>query len=372
MVDVIFCSLSPVPGFPYPAASAAAAYRGAHLRGRGRTVYNTFRAAAPPPHIPAYGGWASFLSLALLPFLPLCSLLLSFPYPMASPASLCSESAERCMPASPHSNNTLPHFHSMLNQPTGMLQDMCLCTDSWEMIVNLALYCGVIERGCVHGGMGGPPLQFILEFTQLPKKRKTKEEKKTSSQTQQQLWLTLHGWMIWRRAKQSCVLWTVRSDLPFLLVLFIYFALYDCKQMDTKQAGWESIQGFSIFSSPTHTSQVSSQTKCNVLHNLQKHFINYSSANIRCWAHRDKRWCYFSSQSWNYGKSCGNNDVIMTFLCCITGNNHLINPQRSDVFTCHCFNLFSGIQACVMFKSFKYYSDFSWHFPYRACLDHIL
>ncbi|XP_076608110.1 RNA binding protein fox-1 homolog 1 isoform X9 [Chaetodon auriga] len=45
-----------VPGFPYPAASAAAAYRGGHLRGRGRTVYNTFRAAAPPPHIPAYGG----------------------------------------------------------------------------------------------------------------------------------------------------------------------------------------------------------------------------------------------------------------------------------------------------------------------------
>ncbi|XP_016338177.1 RNA binding protein fox-1 homolog 1-like isoform X3 [Sinocyclocheilus anshuiensis] len=46
-----------VPGFPYPAATAAAAYRGAHLRGRGRTVYNTFRAAAPPPHIPAYGGY---------------------------------------------------------------------------------------------------------------------------------------------------------------------------------------------------------------------------------------------------------------------------------------------------------------------------
>nr|XP_038941739.1 RNA binding protein fox-1 homolog 1 isoform X6 [Rattus norvegicus] len=46
----------PVPGFPYPAATAAAAYRGAHLRGRGRTVYNTFRAAAPPPPIPAYGG----------------------------------------------------------------------------------------------------------------------------------------------------------------------------------------------------------------------------------------------------------------------------------------------------------------------------
>uniref|UniRef100_A0A8B9T427 RNA binding protein fox-1 homolog n=1 Tax=Anas platyrhynchos TaxID=8839 RepID=A0A8B9T427_ANAPL len=48
---------STMPGFPYPAATAAAAYRGAHLRGRGRTVYNTFRAAAPPPPIPAYGGY---------------------------------------------------------------------------------------------------------------------------------------------------------------------------------------------------------------------------------------------------------------------------------------------------------------------------
>uniref|UniRef100_H3CA46 RNA binding protein fox-1 homolog 1 n=1 Tax=Tetraodon nigroviridis TaxID=99883 RepID=H3CA46_TETNG len=66
-----------VPGFPYPAASAAA-YRGAHLRGRGRTVFNTFRAAAPPPHIPAYGGvffpiifsllglWSPFLSCNVL------------------------------------------------------------------------------------------------------------------------------------------------------------------------------------------------------------------------------------------------------------------------------------------------------------------
>uniref|UniRef100_A0A7M4FST8 RNA binding protein fox-1 homolog 1 n=1 Tax=Crocodylus porosus TaxID=8502 RepID=A0A7M4FST8_CROPO len=58
---------STMPGFPYPAATAAAAYRGAHLRGRGRTVYNTFRAAAPPPPIPAYeckfvfqGGYAAY------------------------------------------------------------------------------------------------------------------------------------------------------------------------------------------------------------------------------------------------------------------------------------------------------------------------
>ncbi len=68
------------------------------------------------------------------------------------------------MPASPHSDNTLSHFHSMLNQPTGM----CLCTDSWEM-TNLALDCGVIEGGCVHGGMGGPLLKLKLELIQLPK-----------------------------------------------------------------------------------------------------------------------------------------------------------------------------------------------------------
>ncbi|CAL8262649.1 unnamed protein product [Arctogadus glacialis] len=44
-----------VTGFPYPSTGAAVAYRGAHLRGRGRAVYNTFRAAPPPPPIPAYG-----------------------------------------------------------------------------------------------------------------------------------------------------------------------------------------------------------------------------------------------------------------------------------------------------------------------------
>ncbi|XP_064806118.1 RNA binding protein fox-1 homolog 3-like isoform X2 [Oncorhynchus masou masou] len=44
-----------VTGFPYPSTGAAVAYRGAHLRGRGRAVYNTFRAAPPPPPMPAYG-----------------------------------------------------------------------------------------------------------------------------------------------------------------------------------------------------------------------------------------------------------------------------------------------------------------------------
>lgn len=56
LITIIWLCSVIVPGFPYPAATAAAAYRGAHLRGRGRTVYNTFRAAAPPPPIPAYGG----------------------------------------------------------------------------------------------------------------------------------------------------------------------------------------------------------------------------------------------------------------------------------------------------------------------------
>uniref|UniRef100_A0A672L993 RNA binding fox-1 homolog 3b n=1 Tax=Sinocyclocheilus grahami TaxID=75366 RepID=A0A672L993_SINGR len=44
-----------VTGFPYPTAGTTVAYRGAHLRGRGRGVYNTFRTAPPPPPIPAYG-----------------------------------------------------------------------------------------------------------------------------------------------------------------------------------------------------------------------------------------------------------------------------------------------------------------------------
>uniref|UniRef100_A0A8C3AQS9 RNA binding protein fox-1 homolog 2 n=1 Tax=Cyclopterus lumpus TaxID=8103 RepID=A0A8C3AQS9_CYCLU len=42
-----------VPGFPYPSAAAAAttaaAFRGAHLRGRGRPVYSAVRAAVPQP-----------------------------------------------------------------------------------------------------------------------------------------------------------------------------------------------------------------------------------------------------------------------------------------------------------------------------------
>ncbi|KFP84130.1 RNA binding protein fox-1 3, partial [Acanthisitta chloris] len=40
---------------PWPFSLSSVAYRGAHLRGRGRAVYNTFRAAPPPPPIPTYG-----------------------------------------------------------------------------------------------------------------------------------------------------------------------------------------------------------------------------------------------------------------------------------------------------------------------------
>uniref|UniRef100_A0A8B9J8E5 RNA binding fox-1 homolog 3b n=1 Tax=Astyanax mexicanus TaxID=7994 RepID=A0A8B9J8E5_ASTMX len=56
-----------VTGFPYPPAGAAVAYRGAQLRGRGRAVYNTFRPAAPPPPIPAYGAKFSTFSSSPLP-----------------------------------------------------------------------------------------------------------------------------------------------------------------------------------------------------------------------------------------------------------------------------------------------------------------
>ncbi|XP_073713451.1 RNA binding protein fox-1 homolog 1 isoform X8 [Misgurnus anguillicaudatus] len=84
-----------VPGFPYPAATAAAAYRGAHLRGRGRTVYNTFRAAAPPPHIPAYGGVVTLptdtLSLLLLPLLPTVTVTEEFLLPTPTTTHLLQQ-----------------------------------------------------------------------------------------------------------------------------------------------------------------------------------------------------------------------------------------------------------------------------------------
>uniref|UniRef100_A0A671VVE8 RNA binding protein fox-1 homolog 1 n=1 Tax=Sparus aurata TaxID=8175 RepID=A0A671VVE8_SPAAU len=92
-----------VPGFPYPAASAAAAYRGAHLRGRGRTVYNTFRAAAPPPHIPPFllcmfccvcfqGGYAAY----------------RYAQPTAATAAAYSDSYGRVYAADPYNHALTP------------------------------------------------------------------------------------------------------------------------------------------------------------------------------------------------------------------------------------------------------------------------
>nr|XP_029137766.1 RNA binding protein fox-1 homolog 2-like isoform X2 [Labrus bergylta] len=69
-----FNSPSLVPGFPYPSAAAAAttaaaAFRGAHLRGRGRPVYSAVRAAVPQPAIPTYPGLV-FQDSVLSPRLP--------------------------------------------------------------------------------------------------------------------------------------------------------------------------------------------------------------------------------------------------------------------------------------------------------------
>ncbi|XP_018420227.1 PREDICTED: RNA binding protein fox-1 homolog 2 isoform X6 [Nanorana parkeri] len=72
-----------IPGFPYPTAAAAAttaaAFRGAHLRGRGRTVYGAVR-AVPPTAIPTYPGVdmqpTDTLNQPLLPQLPLLPPLL--------------------------------------------------------------------------------------------------------------------------------------------------------------------------------------------------------------------------------------------------------------------------------------------------------
>uniref|UniRef100_A0A8C7YRB2 RNA binding fox-1 homolog 3b n=1 Tax=Oryzias sinensis TaxID=183150 RepID=A0A8C7YRB2_9TELE len=69
----LLCVSSAVTGFPYPATGATVAYRGAHLRGRGRAVYNTFRTAPPPPPIPAYGAMHNCSSSILNQPLSVCS-----------------------------------------------------------------------------------------------------------------------------------------------------------------------------------------------------------------------------------------------------------------------------------------------------------
>lgn len=100
----------------------------------------------------------------------LLGLSFSFPHAMASPESLCSESAERCMPASPRlasQHNTLSYFHSMLNQLTGMLRDMFLCTHSWEIwpctVVSLSEAVFMVEWEVLY-------LNFNWSYTQFPKK----------------------------------------------------------------------------------------------------------------------------------------------------------------------------------------------------------
>ncbi|XP_067878438.1 RNA binding protein fox-1 homolog 1-like [Heterodontus francisci] len=59
MVGAVYApEIYTVAGFPYPVAAAAPAmaYRGTHLRGRGRAVYNAIRAVTAPSPMPAYGG----------------------------------------------------------------------------------------------------------------------------------------------------------------------------------------------------------------------------------------------------------------------------------------------------------------------------
>ncbi|XP_072345221.1 RNA binding protein fox-1 homolog 3-like isoform X2 [Scyliorhinus torazame] len=60
MVGAVYApDIYTVAGFPYPVAAAAApamAYRGSHLRGRGRAVYNAIRAVTAPSPMPGFGG----------------------------------------------------------------------------------------------------------------------------------------------------------------------------------------------------------------------------------------------------------------------------------------------------------------------------
>uniref|UniRef100_A0A8C5FJN1 RNA binding fox-1 homolog 1 n=2 Tax=Gadus morhua TaxID=8049 RepID=A0A8C5FJN1_GADMO len=96
-----------VPGFPYPAATAAvAAFRGANLRGRGRTVYNAFRAAAPPPSHPRLRRVSVCMSHGVC----VCGGYMAYRYaqPTAATAAAYSDSYGRVYAADPYSHVLAP------------------------------------------------------------------------------------------------------------------------------------------------------------------------------------------------------------------------------------------------------------------------
>lgn len=192
-------------------------------------------------------GEHSSLHLVLLSFLPLWSLLLCFLYALAIPESLCWESAERCMPASPHSDNTLPRFHSMLNQPTGMLQDMCLCTNSWEMIVNLALCCVCGERLCLWWDVH----HFVTTFGVYPVATKKKKRKIIFPSPAAAL-----ADPQWLNALETSQAGIVGSQIWFaiiLLVLFLFILLFmTASKLTLRRLAGSLFKDGSSFFSHTH------------------------------------------------------------------------------------------------------------------------
>uniref|UniRef100_A0A4W5PEL6 RNA binding protein fox-1 homolog 2 n=1 Tax=Hucho hucho TaxID=62062 RepID=A0A4W5PEL6_9TELE len=118
------------PGFPYPsaaaAASTAAAFRGAHLRGRGRPVYSAVRAAVPQPALPAYpgvvyqdGGFYGAADLYVSKF-P----LLTLPHDSLSFLSVCFcmciiKCAAQSCPNVTEKNDCFMHTAPMLNYAKG-------------------------------------------------------------------------------------------------------------------------------------------------------------------------------------------------------------------------------------------------------------
>ncbi|XP_063327121.1 RNA binding protein fox-1 homolog 1 isoform X2 [Pelmatolapia mariae] len=96
-----------VTGFPCPAPTAAAAYRGTHLRGRGRTVYNTFRATGPAPYVPACGGVVyqdGFYGADIYG----CYTNYRYAQPTAATADAYSDSYGRVYAADPYSHTLSP------------------------------------------------------------------------------------------------------------------------------------------------------------------------------------------------------------------------------------------------------------------------
>uniref|UniRef100_A0A669C7J1 RNA binding protein fox-1 homolog 1 n=1 Tax=Oreochromis niloticus TaxID=8128 RepID=A0A669C7J1_ORENI len=146
-----------VPGFPCPVPTAAAAYRGTYLRGRGRTVYNTFRATGPAPYVPACGGQNLFTKL--INFTVICCICVHlygcytnyrYAQPTAATADAYSDSYGRVYAADPYSHTLSPATTFSI----GAMNAFAPLTDAktWSHADDVGLVLSSLQASIYRGG----------------------------------------------------------------------------------------------------------------------------------------------------------------------------------------------------------------------------